>query len=255
MADYTSIMDHIDRGRGIAADHLGVPFDVYRPNFNTASEYLDPANVIAQNYNVFRRQKESVDSVEGTKVKSIIWDIVGDMSSFLLGDVFVQSDPIYGVGSTIVRFQTQQILAFCLAMHAPVKKSVGVFLDRLASVLRPVSGTDPNGYLAGDYTNTQPVVLQNGQFVLGTQGAPGCLIPCGINVSERWRAELYKGLPATTGIAVWYLYLPPLPGMSIKEGDYIQTQDGAVYQVQAPIEQQTGFVGNMLSCTRQLPQT
>ena len=246
-------MAHIDRGRGIAAQHLGVPFDVYRLNYNSAQNYLDNANLIWSNYNVFRRQKELPGVIEGTKVKSLIWDVIADMSPFLLGDIFIQVDPVYGVGSTQVRFPSNQILSFCLAMHAPVKKAVGVFLDRVGRVYRPIAGTDASGYLSGDFSNSQPLQLTLGQFTLGTTGSTPTLIPMGVNVSERWRGDIYKGVPATTGIAVWYLYLPPLPGFTIKEGDWVQEPDGALYLVQAPLEEQTGFVGNMMACTRQLP--
>jgi hypothetical protein len=260
MADYTTIMAHIDRGRGIAATHLGPPFDVYRVQYNAALNMLDPANLVAEGVPVFRRTRQSSDMIEGTHGKAIIWEVIGDMSPYILGDLFLQQDKVYGVGATIVPFPTQQFICFCLAFHGPVKKSVGVFLNRFVNISRNLSGADTNGYLSGDSNATVPLILVNGQFQLGTAGQTPTNVPVGVDISERWRAELFRDIPASIGQGVRYIYVPPLPGFDFKEGDWLHTSaqppfgSGAIYRVNTLFEQQTGFVGNLLSVTRNIPQ-
>lgn len=255
--NYVRAQNLIDKGRGKAAVRLGQPYDVYRIQPNTAAtEYLDPINRIASGFLVLRRPNKSEALIEGTLLSAVPWETLGDFRQWLLGDVFVQNDTVFGKGQTLVTYDTLQMDAFCLAFHGPVKKTMGARLDRLGYVLRPLdSGTDPNGYYAGDIGAAKPLKLVNGVYVWGQNGdAPTSRIPMGVSSRIRARGILIPALPSSVGEPVFVFYIPPLPGFAPKEGDRIQLEDGSRYVVHNPYEQEAGFVGSQITTVREVSQ-
>ena len=288
MPNANHIQRLIDRGRGVAARKLGGPFNVYRLLGSTATDFIDPANLLIANYPVYHTQKGPGSfrgSYEGINVGEPLFDIIGDMGPFLVGDVFVDSDAPYqpygnailadnpgwtadnpgttadnaqsgyGAGATSVAFPTLEIYAFCLGFHGPIKKSIGARLDRLAQIYRLATGTDTNGYWSGSKNASLPLMLSQGQFSLGTPGQTAAFIPIGLAARPRWKSELIKSIPTSTGELEYYAYVPPLPGFSFKEGDRIVLQDNSRYVVQLPWEQQVGFVCSQLAVQREVMQT
>ena len=286
MPDADHIQYLIDRGRGMAAKHLGVNYAAYRPlTTSTALNYLDPVNQVNAGWPVYFMQKPAGafrGSFEGTNVKIPLYDIIADMTPFIVGDVFVSTDtpyvpyggaltadlnPItvdnpqqvgaqsgYGAGATRVAFPTIEIDAFCLAFHGPIKKSIGARLDRIASFYR-MAAAPANGYFSADTNAASPVVLSNGVFSVGSVGATPAQVPVGISVMPRWRGELVKSIPTTSQVVEYFIYVPPLNGFTFEEGDQIEFQDGSRYFVQVPYEQMVGFAGSQLGVERVGMQT
>ena len=277
----------IDKGRGKAASALGGPFNVYRLLNSAATNFVDALNLVASNYPVYHVQKSPGafrGSYEGINLGEPLFDIIGNMQPFLVGDVFIDADlPYvpwgdaltaggnwnvnsgvvtadtgqsgYGAGATSVSFPTLEIYGFCLGFHGPIKKAIGARLDRLAQVFRLATGPDANGYWSSDKNSSVPLVLTNGTFSLGTVGQTGALIPVGLAARPRWKSDLIKSLPTSTGELEYYCYVPPLPGFSFQETDRIVLQDGSTYVVELPWEQQVGFVGSQLAVQREVMQT
>jgi hypothetical protein len=280
------IQQMIDYGRGQAARVLGAPFFVYRVSSNAAVNFIDPLNLIQSEYPVYYTQQSGSafkGSFEGTSLRAPLFNIVGDMAPFLVGDVFVDADvpyvpyggPLtadgswtadsgvvtadtgasgYGAGATSVTFPTLEFEGFCLGFHGPVKKSIGARLNALAQIYSLPTKADWNGYLSADISSCPGVVLTNGQFSLGASGQTPALIPVGISSEPRWRGDLIRGLPTTTQAVVYIAYVPPLNGFSFKEGDRLVLQSGARYVVQNPYEQQVGFSGSQLILEREVSQ-
>jgi hypothetical protein len=267
------IQSVIDRGRGKAARALGGPFNVYRVGALTARNFLDSANMVSQGYPVYHTQKSPSSfrgSYEGINVGAPLFDIVGDMGPFLVGDVFINGDLAYqpyggtlpapttpggyGAGATSVTGTTLEVYAFCLGFHGPIKKSIGARLDRLAQVFRLPKGTDSNGYWSASTNSAQPLILRNGKFSLGQLGVAPAWIPIGLAARPRWKSDLIKTIPTSTGELEYYCYVPPLPGFSFQESDRIVLQDTSRYLVQLPWEQQVGFVGSQLAVQREVLQ-
>ena len=278
----------IDRGRGHAARALGGPFNVYRLNPTTATNYLDSVNQIASGYPVYHTQKSPGSfrgSYEGINVGEPLFDIIGDMSPFVIGDIFIDADlpyvpnsaPItadtnlitadnanvtadiassgYGAGATSVAFPTLQIYGFCLGFHGAIKKSIGARLSHLAQVYRLPTTTDSNGYWSAAQNASLPLILTNGQFSIGTLNDTAAFIPVGLAARPRWKSDLIKSIPTSTGELEYYCYVPSIPGFSFQESDRIVLQDGSVYVVQLPWEQQVGFVGSQLAVQREVMET
>ncbi len=266
MPNPNQIQRQIDVGRGHAANALGGPFNVYRLQAGSAAtNFVDPANQVATNYYVYHLQRSASGfrgSYEGTALVPL-FDIIGNMSPFLLGDVFIDSDAAYnpngsggyGAGATSVTFPTLEVYGWCLGFHGPIKKSIGARLDRYAQIYRLLSGPDASGYFSGEKAASLPVKLVNGSLVVGAVTDTAALIPIGLAAKARWRADLIKEIPTTTGEVEYLAYVPPLPGFTFKEGDRLVLQDGSEYVVQLPWEQEVGFVGSQLSVKRQVMQT
>ncbi len=264
MANYQHIQRRIDFGRGRAAEHLGQPFSVYRVQANSATNYLDAENLVAANFPVFYRQRAANGfggSFEGGMPGVPLWDIVANMDGFIVGDVFVQTDAAvptgYGPGATLVNYPTIELEGFCFGFHGPVKKSIGARVERLAQIYRPAqTPTTSNGYFDLSLDLMRPVLLQNGNFVLGTNGQSGAaLIPVGWEPpSARLGRDLFEQIPDATKLSMYVLYLPPTAGFTLKEADRIQFQDGSRYVVDKPYEQQSGFVGTRITMFRETSQ-
>lgn len=255
--NYVRAQRLIDRGRGQAAKRLGQPYDIYRIQANGATNVLEVANKIFSGFRILRRPDRSLQNIEGTLLTAVPWETLGDFRSWLLGDLFIQADPVYGVGSTIVTFSTLEFDAFCLAFHGPVKKTMGARLDRLCRILRPLSaGVTTDGYFAADITESKPLLLANGVFSFGTPGetlTDGALIPMGFSSHVRSRGDLFD-VPTSTGESVYLLYIPPLNGYLPREGDRIVSQDGSRYIITNPFEQEAGYVGYQITVMRQVAQ-
>ncbi len=250
----------------MASKHLGVNYAVYRPlTTSGAANYLDNVNQVNAGWPVYFMQKPAGafrGSFEGTNVKIPLYDIIADMTPFIVGDVFVSTDSAYipygttgyGAGATRVPFPTVEIDAFCLAFHGPIKKSIGARLDRIASIYR-MAAAPANGYFSADTNAASPVVLSNGVFSVGAVGATPAQVPVGISVMPRWRGELIKSIPTTSQVVEYFIYVPPLNGFTFEEGDQLEFQDGSRYFVQVPYEQMVGFSGSQLGVERVGMQT
>jgi len=202
----------------------------------------------------------------GAKGMAVFFDIVANMDPFLLGDILVQNDPpyvpgvSYGAGATSVP-GTLELNAMALAWHGPVSKAVGARIDRRVTVWRPASAPATQGdgskYWESTHDNDAPLVLANGQYGFGSDGAaPASLVPAGIAAQHRQSDRVFgPDVPGMLKPIKWFFYLPPLPGYMAREGDTIVDENGARYVVISPYEQQTGVVGQQLICDRTAAQT
>lgn len=267
MVNYARIQHHIDRGKGIASQKLGPPFQAYRVISASAGDFPGGWSQVSANFPLFTRRFSGADtkSASGLKGTTLWYDLVGNMEPFLLGDVFLLNDPpyvpgvSYGAGATSIP-GTIELTGYCLAYHPPVAKAIGAHLDRKVTIFRPAvePAAQPDGsqYWESTHDNDQPLKLVAGQFGFGAAGSGGAsLVPAGIaSAHKRGDALFGPGVPGMTKTAHWFFYIPPLPGYLPREGDAIVDQNGARYVVISPYEQLTGCTGFQLLCDRKIAQ-
>lgn len=270
MATYASIQHHIDKGRGIAAKHLGPPFSAYRVEAGNSGDWPSGWTLVSPSFPLFRRRFQSESKAE-ISIKAVAqwYELIGNMEPFVLGDVFLQIDPAYvprvsyGAGATAVSFTTVQFNGICLAWHPPVNKSLGARLDRRAQIYRPSADpalllADNTLYWKSTFENDQPLVLTNGVFAFGPPGSgSGSFVPIGLISQHRNTNALFT--PQTPGVtdlkpSRWMAYVPPLPGWSATEGDAIVCEDGSRFVISSPYAQEAGVVGNQLLIERKISQ-
>ncbi len=265
MGLYTNIMPLIDKGRGLAANAVGVPYNVFRLIKNSNGNLLDPSNEIGSNIYGFRKVTHGGTAMETTTKFNMVWyKMVFDLQNFLTGDVFVQNDPIYGKGATLADFTVSQFDALCLAFHPPIKDALGVRLDRIATIFRPNLEPTTGGYWKSTVNtpstpatnNALPVILVNGQYTLGTVGQTPTQMPIGC-LPARWGTggSEFSKIPGMVKIPEWHIYVPPMQGFVFQSGDRIVAADGSQYTVSLVWNQVAGTVGNQLFCDRDIEGT
>lgn len=246
--DYVTIQQKLDYGRGKEAQVLGPPYDVYRMNSQDSDgNVLISANQIATSVKVRCKVAYGASirtSLESEKNQGIIWyEICADMSPFLVGDIFVLNDPVYGQGYSSVNFETDEFKGFALADHSPMKKSLGGRLNCTVQILRP--SLLPNSSGQWDRaTNFLPVTLTAGVFELGQVNTIPANIPAGlVALGRSYGSQAFMHVPAEQRKSGWELYMPALNGFNIREGDRIIGTDGAKYIVIIPYTQYVGTTG------------
>jgi hypothetical protein len=262
MVNYASIQRHIDKGRGIAARHLGPPFAAYRCVTWSQGDFPDGWEMVNPSFPLFRRRYSEGKLHVGIKGMTIWDELIADMSQFWLGDVFLSRDPPYQAGVSYGDGATQlfgglEFQGLCLAYHGPVNKSIGARVDRLAQIYRPntVPVANPEGSLSWKSTlpGDQPLVLNAGAYAFGAPGsATASLVPVGLTSQHRKGDTNFKDVPGMVKLAMWFCYVPPIPGYFPREGDAIIDQNGTRYVVTSPWEQQAGVVGYQLTCDRKI---
>ncbi len=273
--DYVTAQLHIDYGRGMAGQKIGVPENVYRLQANAAVNYLDAANLVARDLRVGRRMLSTKGIPGPDQMHSIFYELLFDAGipsmgayHFEVGDVFVDDDPYYGVGATETEFSTDQFEAFCLAYHGPpMRKAIGVRIDRVAKIYRPATASTSDA--TGPYFNETvsgeaelPLVLASGGFSFGSAGATAAGVPVGVSTFSRTFREEFRGIPNSTDINHFFFYVPPLPGVNLREGDRILIDGVSTslatagrYVVHGPWAQYAGLSGYQLVCKRMVGNT
>ena len=256
MPNYQQLTPKVFRGRGHAARAIGVPYNLYRVTAASSGDFVTSGNLYAPNYYILRRVLKGGGSFETTTAFKTLWyEVVADSTAFLVGDVAVQNDPIYGQGDTIVEYPTQQFDALCIAFNPPIgKKVLAARVDRLATIYRPsqtpTSGSTP--YFDTTLDNAIPLVLTAGVFAF--QAGTAANIPIGVMPTPRipGDSQFKPGVPGMVGVPDFFIYVPPLNGVVLMEGDRIVDADGSRYVVHTPWIQQAGVSGNQLGCKREI---
>jgi hypothetical protein len=270
MVNYARIQHHIDKGLGIAARHLGPPYSAYRVDATANGDFPTGWRNVANGVPVFVRRATDAHIQQALLASGTLWlDVIGNMEPYLLGDVFVLTDPpyrpgkSYGLGATSVP-NVGKYSGFGLAWHAPVDEPVGARLDVRIQILRPAGPPDESladGSLTwrqGTYA-AQPLVLVDGQYVFRDpySGIQPSFVPAGVASTDRPpRGHLFPpaGMPGQMQISRYFLYLPPLPGYTPSEGDRVIQESGQRYVVTNPYSQQTGVVGSQLGVERHISE-
>lgn len=266
MVNYARIQHHIDKGLGLAAKKLGPPYSVYRITNTSSGDYPGGWTLLATNQPFFHRRVNDKKLESALQSAGTLWyQIIGNVEPYLLGDVFLLTDPpyspgrSYGAGATSVA-GTIEFNAFALAWHAPVNEPVGGRLDRRAGIYRPSLNPaqldDGSSYWKSTHDNDTPLILTNGQYAFGTPGATASWVPVGLASTNRVTGDILFApkTPGMTDAIRYYAYLPPLPGYTPSEGDAIITEDGARYLVVHPYTQNAGVVGSQLVVKRMISQ-
>ncbi len=213
MANYRSVQLHIDKGRGIAAAKVGEPVLVYRIGLNpNATAVFDPGNLLFPTYCRFKRMSGGDKTVETMPISPLIYELTMNVNNMLVGDIIAMNDPTYDNNSY-----------FYLATKRPVMKNVGVRVESAVAVYRPLSLSSGNysGIIRNPKTNNQPLVLKGQTLSGGSTGETPVLIPCGLQNQHRMMSEIRGEAPTSTRIDYWLLTIPPLPGVQLREDDWI----------------------------------
>jgi hypothetical protein len=256
MANYRVLTPKVFRGRGHAARAVGVPYNVYRITSASTGDWLVDANKIATDFYVLRRPIKGGPGMEtDPAMKSFWFEFVGDSTTFLVGDVFIQDDTTYGAGFTSVVFETEQFDGLCLAFNPPIaKKVMAARIDRTVQIYRPANApTTSAGYWDTTIQNGTPLILQNGQFAFSTaDGAVASKIPAGVLPQPKPSGgmQFKPEVPSMLDFPTYHLYIPPLNGEPLQEGDRIVDSDGSTYVVMVPWIQLAGVSGYQLACRR-----
>lgn len=266
MTNYARIQNQIDKGKGKAAHHVGMPFLGYRLTSASTGDFPSawtPIPVCSSDHFQFSmlRRRLSEGKLElGIKNVALFYDIVANMNPFLVGDVFVQDDDAfvpgksYGAGATSIVGTTIEFNGVALAWHPPENKAVGARIDRRVKIYRPsevpAATTDRSAtpYWKETNVNDLPLVLTGGTFAFGAAAAGNAsFVPCGVLSAIRQTEWIFQpGVPGMLKEAKWFAYLPPLPGYMPAEGDALIDENGARYHVVVPFEQKTGVAGYQL---------
>lgn len=253
--DYTTIQASIDYADGLSAGFTGQPFYVYRLNSSASGNVVQSSTQILSNFPISRKRlKMGDDSLETDVAQGTYWyKLIADLSTLQVGDICIMNDPVYGLGSTQVApagNALAQFVGFAIAEHAPLKAKIGGRLNCYVSIFRPASSPDSSGYEDQTQHGALPLLLTNGQFVLGTSGQQPALIPAGFMPAVRDRGNMYPDQSNNVGTTVWKVYLPPLPGFNLKETDIIATTAGDQYRIINPYRQEAGTIGYQLICMK-----
>ncbi len=254
LSQYASIQNIIDYGRGLAANVVGQPGTLYRISANTNGAIVAPANAVYTNFPLLRRVISSASSVESHGVEeSLLFEIVCNLNDVVVGDIWIQNDPKYGVGADIATYETSEFIGMAVAMHAVMRKAIGVQLHRYASIYRMMRGVDNSGYANAFQQQAYGLSIVNGAAEFLPTGASS--IPIGMAPrTGGFEAPVHPNIRSLPDIPQYHIYIPPISGYAPIEGDVIQTTNGARYYVMSSWHMDVGLLGNMVVARKANPQ-
>jgi hypothetical protein len=253
---------------GIGAKLIGTNYSQYRITSTSNGNVLDPSNLILQNFPIQRKRYTPEKSLESNMAQGCYYfQLMGDMATVLVGDVFVSTDTVamYGPGSTMVDWSTYMFNGFCLGSHGVIKVPIAPRIDRQVQIYRPATVPDSNNYNVTTLDGALPIMIVNGITQLGTAGdvSAAALIPAGFMPGKRPKGDIFGTIPDMPDAPQWSIYIIPLPtstasptpspsysNFSIREHDIIVSQAGDFYRVVDAWWQDSGLAGSFLTARR-----
>jgi len=252
----------IDKQLGGVGRALGQQFTAWRITPASTGDFPTNWTRVSTQFRAHRNRVRSQDAeVSMTSERTVWYEIIGDVSAFWLGDVFLQTDspffPGVAYGDRATNLPgTIELNGFSLAWHAPMRAPLAGRIDRRVGIYRPQL-TPINGQWRSQRDSDTPLVLSNGTYSFGPSGGVASWVPAGFGTSDRQTRgeDMSPDPPGMIPTPRYYAYLPPLPGYTAAEGDALITEDDARYVVIAPYRQETGVVGSQLMTQRYISQS
>lgn len=258
--NYEFVQNMIDFGRTLASDFVGQPFIQYRLNTLSSGNALDAINQIG-NLNVKVSATTSRAFIENSYFHTNVFDFKVATASVELGDLFVQNDQVYGQNAT-----------YAVASFRPLKPVLAVRVNHLSQLYRLKSNYDPtsnpNGYGGVAIEDELPFVLTNGVYAPASNtplNDPSIIpsqVPCGIVSTGQLKglSGQVERLPLDTMRAMWYIYMPELPGLSrLLPGDIVQgpapdpNENPQRFAIQNAMQIPAGFAGTFYNAELLIP--
>lgn len=257
----------VDRALGAVGRSFGKPYAVYRIIQTSSGDFPNGWSQRTTNAPLLRNRVSSRNIESNLLSERTLWfELAGDLSPFLLGDVFVSADQTYypgvgyGAGATTIA-GTTEIDGLALAWHAPAQPPLGARIDRRVGIYRPslAPTTMPDGSKRWNTTREQdtPLILNAGTYSFGAAAGKASWVPCGFGSNDRqfkdgpFAPDKIGAIPS----ARYFAYLPPLPGYTPVEGDALITEDDTRHVVLATYGQSVGVVGSQLMTERLISGT
>ncbi len=255
LRQYAAIQNIIDYGRGLAANVVGQPGTLYRLTSASNGDVLSSANAVYNNFPLLRRVVSSADSVESRGVEeALLFELVCDLNLVTVGDIWIQTDPRYGVGAEIAAYSTNEFIGIAVAMHAVMRKAIGIQLHRTASVYRMMRGVDLNGYAQAFQQQASSLQIVNGSAVFVSSGVPAA-IPIGMAPrTGGFEGPIHPKIESLPEAPQYHIYVPPIGGYAPIEGDILQLVGGARFSVMSSWHMDVGLLGNMVIARKVNPQ-
>lgn len=252
MANWISLTRQIQHCYGVAAQHVGIPTDVYRLSINSNGDWIQPSNLIYPGVYVDREpMKAGTVGFESAKRMETFWyTLMCNCTPLLLGDIFIAQNVPLLVGSVTVTYPINEFIGFCLAENMPTRGPVAARLNTTAQLFTPSILPNNQNYYDSTLPNKMPIVCENGQFAPAPALSEGSNIPVGSmpfrNYGQIYNQPTANVTPAERRI----VYIPPLPGYMPIAGDELVFADGSRYTVESNYQQRVGTVGTQAIVTK-----
>jgi hypothetical protein len=246
-----SLLQSIDKqmrlaiGQGVRA--ISDYWDVYRlSDLSTGQVISDPNKVITrlQARLCFNTPKPLIES---EPLDNLLYSGMLDTSKLQIGDVLLHTGP-GGIPNNL------DGRAFTLVDVRPLMAPLFVRTEIMSYISRPHEAAIGDEPLLGDgghveATKFTEAVLMLTDGLYSFSNAPGtpAVIPLGFHQHRRTGSnqEEAKYLPTATPRAVYYAYLPPLPGVHLNPGDIIADSTGNRFRLTTVHTWTTGLQGSM----------
>jgi hypothetical protein len=222
---------------------VGVPMDLYRLNDSSVGNVIQDSNYLLSLPVDREPMKRGDPAYESSSRTDVFWfDVMLNGNVTQLGDILVLNDPYYGT-NYVATPGTDEFVGFCMAAESPIKNYLAARLNFYGQIFRPQVVPNASGYWDQTVTQELPLLLVDGNFVLGQLGQTASLVPMG-SMPFRNRGEIYSAETANMPQKEQrFLYVPPLPGFELLAGDRILTESGSHYVLQSNYHQGVGTVG------------
>lgn len=216
------------RGRGIEADKLGSPYDVYRNN-----ELIIPRLPV-----LVRRTTKRDNILAAVSLRDVVFvELVCDCTNLLPGDVLrgVSPDDRYVLSTKDFN-----------------KPTIGYRCESPVTMRRPTQGaSDPQNVrpYGGRKASTDQILVYNAStnlYSFASSGVAATIYAAKSRIGYSGSNPSFK-LPEDVRLSRWTFILELLPGVKIEENDYI-TLDGDDYMVVSVDKQVAGFYGQAIFC-------
>ena len=256
LSQYAGIQGIIDFGRGLAANVVGQPGSIFRVTPTSTGNYVQTANQVYANFPALRRAVTGGPAFENHGLMDLVmFDVVCNLTDLQVGDVWVQTDPYYGVGADLVTYATNEFVGWVLVHHSVMNKAIAAQVQRYAMIYRAVSGVDSSGYATAFQQETMALQIVNGVATFSNNYS-GSLIPIGMNPrTGGLKAPMRPTVHSLPEEPSYSVYVPPINGYAPVEGDIFQLGGGARYVVEASWHLDSGMVGNTAIVKKTNPQS
>ena len=229
------ILDNaLRQGLGLGATlAIGTQFSVYRLNANSTGNWCQPSNLINDNYSAKFAYAIPKGLEEQTDTYKMWYTAMCDTRPLLIGDILIETGP------SLTDEPDGRGFVFCDVR--PLQGPVFARVDFNGSLSRSNSPSQVAEPLQGDVGTVAATKdtewtyqLQNGNFFVDPTGQPAA-IPMGmqqhirVGPAQGLKADVF---PTGTSRAVFFCYIPLLPGVLIQPGDIISNSIGDRFQIE-----------------------